>query len=186
MRTFRGQQKYPLVTIPFRPFQHMYTVQDQVLALKTAAFHLQSNGILAFDVFFPKYEGLLSKIGEEKIELEWAVASSPGRMVRRYLRKESLDKVNQNFSAMFIYRTYDGEVLVSEETAPLKMAYYTYPQLKALFLLAGLEVVEEYGSFAKTPLDNNSTDMVFLLKKTPWSGRPFGKAQDRLSSACGL
>jgi hypothetical protein len=34
-----------------------------------------------------------------------------------------------------------------------------------LFLLAGLEVVEEYGSFAKTQLDNNATDMVFLLKR---------------------
>jgi len=166
MRTFRGQQKYPLVTIPFRPMQHMYTVPDQVHALKTAAFHLQSNGILAFDVFFPKLASIHAGIGEERLEIEWPVVSHPGRAVRRYFRKESVDKVNQNFSATFIYRIYDGDVMVSEETAPLKMAYYTYPQLRALFLLAGLEPVEEYGSLTKAPLDNNATDMTFLLRKS--------------------
>ena len=166
MRTFRAPQKYALVTVPFRPMQHMYTVPDQLAALKTAAFHLRAGGIFAFDVFFPKFEGVLAKAGEEQLELEWKPAAPPGRMIRRYLRRETLDKLNQNFTATFIYRSYDGEALVHEETAPLKMAYYTYPQLKALFLLAGLEVVEEYGSFAKTPLDNDATDMVFVLKKS--------------------
>src|ERR1700693_1977082 len=33
MRDFRLAQKFALVIIPFRPLQHMYTVQDQVAAL---------------------------------------------------------------------------------------------------------------------------------------------------------
>jgi len=37
MRTFRLGRKYPLVTMPFRPMQHMHTLEDQVAALKTAA-----------------------------------------------------------------------------------------------------------------------------------------------------
>jgi len=63
---------------------------------------------------------------------------APGKSCPTLLQEESVDKVNQNFSATFIYRIYDGDVMVSEETAPLKMAYYTYPQLRALFLLADL------------------------------------------------
>ena len=35
MRNFRGRRKYPVITIPFRPLQHMYTVDDQVAALRT-------------------------------------------------------------------------------------------------------------------------------------------------------
>ena len=166
MRHFRGQQKYPLVIIPFRPMQHMYTVDDQAAALKTAAFHLEQDGTLAFDVFLPNFQLIESGIGEEKLELEWPVTSHPSRMIRRYFRKESLDKINQTFSATFIFRTYQGEVLVSEETEPLKMSYYTYPQLKALFQLTGLQTVEEYGSFSKAPLDNNAKEMIFLLKKS--------------------
>ena len=165
MRTFRSNQKYALVTIPFRPLQHMYTVEDQIAALKTAAFHLEDDGVLAFNVFYPLFDRLYSIIGEEILEMEWTDASDPSKMVQRYFRKESLDKVNQNFSLTFIFRTWQNGKVIREETEPLKMSYYTYPHLRALFLLAGLEIVEEYGSFAKTPLDNDAQEMIFLLKK---------------------
>ncbi len=97
--------------------------------------------------------------------MEWTDASDPSKMVQRYFRKESLDKVNQNFSLTFIFRTWQNGKVISEETEPLKMSYYTYPHLRALFLLTGLEIVEEYGSFAKTPLDNDAQEMIFVLKK---------------------
>ncbi len=165
MRRFRANRKYPLVIMPFRPLQHMYTVEDQVSALSTAAFHLQENGIFAFDVFFPKFEVIPAGIGQEILELEWSDDSEPPKTVRRYFRKESYDKIHQTFSATFVFRTIQGDKLLSEETEPLKMSYYTYPHLQALFLLAGLEPIEEYGSFAKEPLDNASEQMIFVLKK---------------------
>jgi len=165
MRQFRGQKKYVLVTIPFRPMQHMYTLQDQVAALKTGAFHLGKNGILALDVFFPKFQLMDVGIGEEMLELEWPAKSHPGRIVRRYFKKDAVDKIHQVFSATFIFRTYDNETLLSEETERIKLSYYAYPQLKALFRLAGLESVEEYGSFSKTPLDNTAKEMIFLLRR---------------------
>jgi hypothetical protein len=45
------------------------------------------------------------------------------------------------------------------------MSYYTYQQMRALFLLAGLEPEEEYGSFRREPLNNASQEMIFVLKK---------------------
>jgi SAM-dependent methyltransferase len=93
MRSFRLEQKYPLVTIPFRPMQQMYTIEDQAAALKTAAFDLAKDGILAFDVFYPRFEFLDSGIGQEKLELEWPVPSRPGATVRRFFRKDSIDKI---------------------------------------------------------------------------------------------
>jgi len=165
MRQFRGQKKYKLVTIPFRPMQHMYTLEDQLSALETGAFHLDKDGILAFDVFFPKFHLMDAGIGEEMLELEWPVKSHPGRTVRRYFRKESVDKINQIFSFTFIFRTYENENLIGEESEALKLSYYAYPQLKALFQLAGLESVEEYGSFSKAPLNNDAKEMIFLLRR---------------------
>ena len=165
IRNFRSKQRYQLVIIPFRPLQHMYTVEDQVAALETAAFHLEEEGRLVFDVFYPNFRNLDAKIGEEFLELEWIPKSEPGKIIRRYLRKESVDKINQNFTATFIFRTYEGAKLVHEETEPLKMSYYTYPHLRALFLLTGLEIVEEYSSFDKAPLGNDARQMIFVLKK---------------------
>ena len=162
MRDFRLSRVFPLVTIPFRPMQHMFTVADQVSALQSAAAHVAKGGILALDVFFPKFERLPLRMGEEQLEVEWSPTSDT--LIRRYYRKDAIDTVNQSFSLTFIFRTYRNEELICEESESLKMSYYTYPHLRALFLMADLEPVAEYGSFAKTPLDNTAEEMIFLLR----------------------
>jgi SAM-dependent methyltransferase len=165
MRRFRLKKRYSLVIMPFRPLQHMRTLDDQVQALRSAAFHLNKNGVFAFDVFFPKFDRIPGGIGEEIMELEWRDPADATKIVRRHFRKDSVDKINQIFTGTFFYRTYQGDKLVKEETEPLTMSYYTYPHLRALFLLAGLEPFEEFGSFARTPLDNSAEQMIFLLKR---------------------
>lgn len=165
MRRFRLNRTFSLVTIPFRPLQHMFTVADQLAALQSAAAHVGDRGLLAFDVFYPKFERLSLGVGEEILEAEWSPSSAPETVIRRYYRKEAVDKINQSFSLTFIFRTYRGGVLASEEREGLKMSFYTYPHLRALFLMAGLEPVAEYGSFAKTPLDNTAEEMIFVLRR---------------------
>lgn len=171
IRKFRSKKKFRLVTIPFRPFQHMHTLRDQIAALTSAAALLDRKGRLAFDVFFPKFERLTVGVGEELLEAEWPIDGGKRRVVRHF-RKDSYDKIRQNFTGTFLLRTYEGEKLVREETGPLKMTWYTHGQMEALFRLAELEVVEEYGSFGKAPLDNDSGEMIFILKK-----RGAGKAR---------
>lgn len=162
MRDFRLNRTFSLVTSPFRPMQHIFTVADQVAALKSAAAHVAKEGILAFDVFFPKFERLPSGIGEEQLETEWSPASET--IIRRYYRKDALDKINHSLSLTFIFRTYRNGELIREESEPLKMSFYTYPHLRALFLMAELEPIAEYGSFARTPLDDKAEEMIFLLR----------------------
>lgn len=167
MRDFRLGVQFPLVIIPFRPMQHMHTVEDQVSALTSAASHLREGGVLAFDVFYPKFDLIMSKMGEEVLEFEWSPGSDSREVVRRYFRKDLVDKINQIFYFTFIYRTLRAGASVGEETEAFKLSYFTYPHLRALFRLAALEPIAEYGSFAKAPLDNNAEQMIFLLRKAP-------------------
>lgn len=164
MRSFRLNRRFPLVIIPFRPMQHMFTLEDQVAALSTAAAHLDENGILGFDVFYPKFDMIWANLGEEVAEMEWVPASDPSKLTRRFFRKDAVDKINQIFSFTFIFRTYEAGTLILEESEPFRLCFYTYPHLRALFRLVGLEVVAEYGSFSKVPLDNNAEQMIFLLR----------------------
>jgi SAM-dependent methyltransferase len=164
IRKFRMKKKFSLVTIPFRPLQHMHTLGDQLDALVSAAGLLDQDGMLAFDVFFPRLERLMGGLGEEHLEAEWQIDGGKRRVVRHF-RKDSYDKIRQNFTGTFLIRTYEGDKMVREETAPLKLTWYTHGQLESLFLHAGLEVVEEYGSFRKEPLNNDSAEMIFILKK---------------------
>jgi SAM-dependent methyltransferase len=165
MRDFRLGRKFPLVTIPFRPMQQMYTLEDQLAALKSAAAHLADGGTLAFDVFFPRFDRVPLAIGEERMEAEWVSPADAGILYRRFVRKEADDKVHLNYTVRFIFRSFRRGEVITEESDTLKMSYYTYPHLRALFLLAGLEPVAEYGSFAKTPLDNTAQEMIFLLRR---------------------
>jgi SAM-dependent methyltransferase len=164
MRDFRLGRKFPLVTIPFRPMQQLYTVEDQLAALNSAAAHLADGGTLAFDVFFPRFDRVPLGVGEERLEAEWVSPTDAEVLFRRFVRKEADDKVNQNYTVTFIFRSFRKGGLRLEETDTLKMSFYTYPHLRTLFLLAGLEIVEEYGSFAKTPMDHSAVEMIFLLR----------------------
>ncbi len=163
MRTFSLQRKFRLVLIPFRPMQHMYTVEDQISALNAAKAHLLPDGTLAFDVFYPNYTMLLQKTDEEMFDVQWWPLHDAAHVVRRYFRRTKVDFLRQYFEGEFIYRTFEGDQLVREERSPLKMGYYTYPHLLLLFRHCGLEVVEQYGGFEKEPIDI-CKEMIFLLR----------------------
>ena len=164
-RTHYLGDQFSLVIIPFRPMQHMYTTEDQLAALQNAGRHLADGGILAFDVFNPNFDKILSGVGEEYLDLEWPAQDGTDRMVRRYFVKDEIDLINLNFSGRFIFRLCEGDKVLSEEVQPLKMSFYTYPHLKALFCAAGLESVEEFGSFDRRPIEPEAPEMIFLLKR---------------------
>ena len=166
-RTYYLGDQFSLVVIPFRPMQHMYTTEDQLATLQNAGRHLADDGIFAFDVFNPSFDKILSGVGEEYLDLEWPAQDGTDRMVRRYFVKDEIDLINLNFSGRFIFRLCEGDKVLSEEMQPLKMSFYTYPHLKALFCAAGLESVEEFGSFDRKPIGPEEPEMIFLLKRLP-------------------
>ena len=131
----------------------------------SAGCHLADRGILAFDVFNPRFEKILSGVGYEYLEDEWLAQDGSGRTFRRFFVKDALDMVHLNLSGRFIYRLYDGERVVTEEVHPLRMSFYTYPHLELLFAAAGLEIISEFGSFDRRPLGPDAPEMIFLLKR---------------------
>lgn len=150
MRTFNLNRQFALALIPFRPLQHMLTLDDQIAALAAARRHLKPGGLLGFDVFFPKFAKLDGPFGVEKEEAAWS--TSEGRTVRRSYVRHSVDKINQVLYGSFIFRLYQGERLVSEEASRLNMSFFTYPHLRLLLERTGFRIDEEYGSYTREPL----------------------------------
>jgi SAM-dependent methyltransferase len=161
MRTFELGQQFSLALMPFRPLQHMLTLEDQIAAFQSARRHVKAGGILGFDVFFPNFSLFNEPDGVEKPEREWL--DREGRTIRRSFLRHRVDKVNQVIYASFIFRTYAGTELISEETSPLEMSYYTYPHLQLLLKLAHFEAFEEYGSFAQAPITKQE-EMIILAR----------------------
>ena len=53
IRDFALGARFELVTVPFRPFQHLISIDDQLACLSCAHRHLEPGGRLALDVFDP-------------------------------------------------------------------------------------------------------------------------------------
>jgi hypothetical protein len=164
MRSFRLNKKYRLVTIPFRSMQHMLTAEDKLNALQVAKSHLAADGRIIFDVAFPKYESLTSGFGQEFLDSEWKSASENGKMVRMYFRRDGYRKVDQVLKGTLVFRVYENDTVVREEFQSLEMHFFSLPELEGYFEASGLKIEECYGSYDLKPLDENASQMVFVLK----------------------
>jgi SAM-dependent methyltransferase len=163
MRSFSLGQLFKQIFIPFRPLQHLYTIDDQISALRCAKDHLQPDGWLTFNVFYPDFRALDGAVETEALDAEWSDSDHPERTIRHYFVRHRVNRLQQYFEGEFIFRTYDAGRLMAEEHAPFTMSYYTYPHLLLLFKYCGLEVVEAYGSFDKEPIDI-CKEMIFVLR----------------------
>ena len=67
MRDFDLGREFALATIPFRPFQHLTTVEDQIACLHAIHRHLRPGGRLVLDIFNPYLPALV----EEARLAEW-------------------------------------------------------------------------------------------------------------------
>jgi SAM-dependent methyltransferase len=164
LRTINLDRTFPLVILPFRVLQHMYTIKDQMKAFATIARHMDVQSTAIFDVFLPRFERVYGHIGETDEQVEWTLENGE-RVVHTFV-KDHVDKIEQSFEGRFIYHTYHGDKVVKEDTASIKMVCYTPPQLRLLCAMNGLEVIETFGSFARTLLDNDASDIIFKVRKT--------------------
>jgi SAM-dependent methyltransferase len=98
MRTMRVDRKYALVTSPFRAFQHMLTVDDQLAALSAMHRHLEPGGRLVLDVFNPSLPMLTDPniLTQPVAEPEFTMPDGR-RVVRSYqiMGRDHLDQVQE-------------------------------------------------------------------------------------------
>ena len=163
MRRFSLGTTYDLIIIPFRPLQHLLTVEDQLAAFRCFSAHLDAGGLIAFNVFYPNFK-LLDQVGVETVELEWRDPRDPSITVRRSFRRNSVDKLNQVIEGEFIFRSFRGEELVQDDRSGLRMSYYMYPQVLLLLKSAGFKIREEYGSYDREPI-SVCQEMIFIAEK---------------------
>ena len=85
MRDFSLAQTFRLATIPFRPFQHLTTVADQLSCLESIRRHLAEDGLLILDVFNPSLDALVNRpVGKECDEEPEFSMPDGRRIIRRY------------------------------------------------------------------------------------------------------
>ena len=166
MTDFTTGEKYPLVTIPFRAFQHLIQISEQKACLNCVHRHLMRNGLLILDVFRPSLPRLTDTRYLMEMEVSPKIELPDGRIVHRTNRTGAFHPIEQYNDMEFIYYiTYpDGskERLVHD----FPMRYFYRYEIEHLLSVCGFKIVDFFGNFDKSDFSDSSSEMIFAAEKT--------------------
>lgn len=166
MRNFDLGQTFQLITLPFRPFQHLTSVDDQLSCLQTLHRHLADGGRLIFDLYNPMLEALVKdNLGQELGE-EPEFTTPDGRRVVRCYRIVSRDLFNQiQQTELIYYVTYpDGRQERLVHAFPMR--YLFRFEAEHLLVRGGFAVEHLYADFDKSPFGSKYPgELIFVAQK---------------------
>ncbi|MEE8413150.1 MAG: class I SAM-dependent methyltransferase [Dehalococcoidales bacterium] len=166
MTDFETGETYSLVTIPFRPFQHLISAEEQKDCLKCVNRHLAPDGLFVFDVFNPFPPRLVDN-PEYKVEREDLPETQlpDGRKLRRTNRITAFHRdLQYNDIELIYYVTHpDGNMERLVQSFPMR--YFFRYEMEHLLELCGFRIVELFGDFERSEFSVDSPDMIFVAEK---------------------
>ncbi len=166
MRGFDLGRTFNLVTLPFRVFLHLITVEDQSSCLACVHSHLSDGGRLALDLFDPRLEWLVDEGRLEEQSIGEPFTMPDGRKVARKDRVASRDLFAQvQHIEMIYYVTYpDGREERVVHAFPFRYLF----RFEAEHLLArsGFAVEQFYADFDGSPYGSKYPgELIFVARK---------------------
>ena len=165
MTRFSLGRTFALAIVPFRPLQHLLTVDEQLGFLHCVWEHLEPGGKLAFDVFHADPEKIAGPVSLDEIEDTPELPLGGGRSVRRTFRILAKRRSELYNDAQIIYyvREAAGETRRIVQTFPMRY-FYRY-ELEHLLARAGFEITELYGDFDRSAFQDDSPEIIIAAKK---------------------
>lgn len=166
MRQFDLGGSFTLATIPFRPFQHLLTVDDQLACLACIRRHLTPTGRLIFDCFNPSIDALANmRLGAETgHEPEFEVPD--GRRVIRCFRIVATDRFAQVNDVELIYDVTHPDGRTQRLVHAFRMRYLFRFEVEHLLGRAGFAVEHLYAGYDKSAYGSiYPGELVFVAKK---------------------
>lgn len=166
MRAFSLNERFTLATLPFRPFQHLLTVEDQLACLGSIRRHLVDGGALILDLFNPSLDFLVNRaIGEEFAE-EPEFAAPDGRKVIRRHKTTAQDRFNQIGDFELIYYVTHPDGRQERLVHAFRMRYLFRFEVEHLLARAGFEVEHLYADYDKKPFGSiYPGELLFVARK---------------------
>ena len=158
-----GGEKYRLVIIPFRPFQHLLDVRQQMDCLECVRKHLAPGGRLILDVFQADAERMHDPVHMREVPLtEYETAD--GRRVRISERVAAFHRAEQrnDVEMIFVITHRDGRQERLVFAWPLR--YFFRYEVEHLLARCGFQVTAQYGDFDRSPIRDESPEMIFVAE----------------------
>jgi SAM-dependent methyltransferase len=166
MRSFALGRRFALVTIPFRPFQHLLTVDDQLACLTTIHRHLETDGRLILDLFNPSLDYLVNR--QVGVELpEGPPADLPGgRTLERTFKITNADRFEQINDIELIYLVTDASGATRRSVHTFRMRYLFRYEAEHLLARSGFAVEQLYAGYDRSAYGSTYPgDLIFIARK---------------------
>jgi SAM-dependent methyltransferase len=167
MRFFELNKEYALATLPFRPFQHLQTIEDQIRCLNTIHQHLKPGGHLILDIFNPSLSGISEdNLGEEIIN-EPEFITPEGIRVQRATKTTSRDHFKQVLNVELIYYLTHPDGREERLVHAFSMRYFFRYEAEHLLSRCGFKVVDLFADYQKNPYGSvYPGELIFIARVT--------------------
>jgi SAM-dependent methyltransferase len=167
MRRFDLGRTFTLATIPFRPFQHLLNMDDQLACLSCIRRHLIEGGRLIFDVFNPSLDALVNQpIGQEIDAGEPEFTTPDGRRVTRLFKVVASDRFQQINDIELIYSVTYPDGRQERLVQAFRMRYLFRFEVEHLLARAGFVVEHLYAGYDRSEYGSTYPgELVFLARK---------------------
>jgi len=162
MRNLDLSRTFSLVTIPFRPFQHLITIADQIATLQSAHRHLEPNGRLIFDVFNPNPRYFVDEHRHVEREDTPETPLPNGRTFRRTGRVTAVYIADQYSEVELIYYVRNGNGKAERLVQAFPMRWFWRHEMEHLLARCGFRIEAVFGDFDRSPLSDASPEMIFV------------------------
>jgi len=165
MTNFSLGRTFALATLPFRPLQHLVSVEEQLRFLTCVHRHLQPGGKLALDVFHPDLKRLAGPASSEETEDTPEYTLADGRRLRRAFRLTAKRIAGQINDAELIYYLQDQSGFTTRIVHAFPLRYFFRFELEHLLARAGFEITEFFGDFDRSPFTDSSPEMIVIATR---------------------
>ncbi len=162
MTSFDLGRKFQLITTPFRSFQHLATVEEQLAALSCIRSHSASGGTFVLDIFDPDLEILTDTNRAQEFGEEPPFILRDGREVTVTYRNPLVNPVMQIVHCEMIFRVKHSDGRHERLVQKFTMRFTYRWEAEHLLHRAGFRVRSVLGGYNGEPV--GSGELIFIAE----------------------
>ena len=163
MRRIALDRQFPLVTTPYRSFQHLLTVEEQLSCLNSIREHLTPEGRLVLDVFNPSLAMLVDERSFEERGDEPEFTMPDGRKVVRRFRTVARNLPEQSFRAEEVFCVAHPDGRHERVVQAYQVRYLFRFEAEHLLARVGFRLQEVYADYDKSPYGTKEPGELILV-----------------------
>lgn len=141
-------QEFDLVYLVFNGITYLLSQEEQIACFQNVSRHLKPGGIFVIETFLPKLEKILPD------------GTVPYALEKEYIGFDKYDQLHQLLTSYQF--DLSGDKIQSQQT---KHRYVWPSEMQLMAKLAGLESLQQWSDWQKTPLSSSADNCIMVWRK---------------------